>query len=140
MEAVAAQGDPGSGIDEAPGSDLSRNHGLPAVRAAVIVALVGLVITLTVSGTAWTLNRHNEDRLLEVQTRQAVAVLSEAILNVQGPLDTALQIETATGGSTEEFNKFATSNVGPGIPSSRPSSSGRTEPPGSLPRSWAPSP
>jgi hypothetical protein len=84
------------------------------MRAAVIVALVGLVITLTVSGTAWTLNRHNEHRLLEVQTRQAVAVLNAAILSFQGPLDTALQIETATGGSIEEFNKFATSNTGLG--------------------------
>ena len=135
MEAVTTQGEPGSGtMDEAPDAYLSRNHGLPPMRAAVIVALVGLVITVTVSGAAWTLNRHNEHRLLEVQTRQAVAVLSEVILNLQGPLDTALQIETATGGSTGEFNKFATSNVGPGIPSYRPCSSGRTEPPGSLSR------
>jgi serine phosphatase RsbU (regulator of sigma subunit) len=99
-----------------PVSDGSRKRGLPPGRAAVIVALVGLVVTLSVSGTAWTLNRHNEHRLLEVQTRQAAAVLSATILSLRGTLDTALQVESATGGSTTEFSHFAASYVGPGLP------------------------
>ena len=117
MAAVSALGlsDPES-MDQTPEADGSRNHGLPPGRAAVIVALVGLVVTMSVSGTAWTLNRHNEHRLLEVQTRQAAAILSATILSLRGTLDTALQVESATGGSTTEFTQFAKSYVGPGLP------------------------
>ena len=117
MAAVAAsdESDP-EAMDQTPVADGSRLHGLPPRRAAVIVALVGLVVTISVSGTAWTLNRHNEHRLLEVQTRQAAAVLSATIVSLQGTLDTALQIERVTGGSTSEFNQFAASYVGPRLP------------------------
>lgn len=111
--AAATSGVVASGAtDRAPVADVSRARSLTPVRATVIVALVGLVITLSVSWTAWTLNRHNEHRLLEVQTRQAVAVLSATILNLQNPLDTALQIENATGGSVQQFDRFASTYVG----------------------------
>ena len=117
MAAVAVSGESDlETTDQTPVADGFRPHDLPPRRAAVIVALVGLVVTLSVSGTAWTLNRHNEHRLLQVQTRQAAAVLSLAIVSLQGTLDTALQIERVTGGSTTEFNQFAASYVGPGLP------------------------
>jgi serine phosphatase RsbU (regulator of sigma subunit) len=89
-----------------------RSGGISPSRATTIVAVIGLVITLTVSWTAWTLNRHNEHRLLEVQTRQAAAVLSATILSLRNPLETALQIEDATGGSTDQFERFASTYVG----------------------------
>ncbi len=100
----------------------TRPRGLRPSRAATIVVLIGLVITASVTWTAWTLNRHNEHRLLEVQTRQAAAVLSSTILALQNPLSTALQIEAATGGSTQQ------------------SCGGPTAPPGSPWRRWEPGP
>ena len=113
--AVSDESDP-EATDQTPVADGFRSHGLPPRRAAVIVALVGLVVTMSVAGAAWTLNRHNEHRLLEVQTRQAAAVLSLAVVSLQGTLDTALQIERATGDSTSEFNQFAATYVGPNLP------------------------
>jgi serine phosphatase RsbU (regulator of sigma subunit) len=77
------------------------------------VALVGLLITVAVAWTAWTINRHNEHRLLEVQTRQATAVVSTSILSLGDPLGTALALEGATGGSAQEFDQFASTLVGP---------------------------
>ena len=94
-------------------ADGRRARGITPARATGIVGLLGLVITLSVSWTAWTLNRHNEHRLLQLQTRQAVAVLRATILGLQDPLDTALRIETATGGSVPQFNQFASTYVGP---------------------------
>ena len=81
---------------------------------ALLVGGIGLVVTLLVSWTAWTLNRHNEHRLLEVQTRQAGAVIDSTILDLRDPLDTALQIATATGGNTAQFARFMSSSTGTG--------------------------
>ncbi len=116
MEAGTAAGERhGSrATDRPPIADMPRARGISPVRATGIVALLGLVITLSVSWTAWTLDRHNEHRLLEVQTRQAVAVLNGTILGLRDPLDTAVQIENATGGSAQQFNQFAANYVGPG--------------------------
>jgi serine phosphatase RsbU (regulator of sigma subunit) len=83
-------------------------------RATTIVVALGLLITGAVSWTAWSLNRDNEHRLLAVQTRQAGAVLASTILSIRDPLDTALQIETATGGSGEQFSRYLANYVGPG--------------------------
>lgn len=102
--------------DRPPVADGSRPRGISPVRATVIVALVGLVIAVAVSWTAWTLNNHNEHRLLEVQTQQAAAVLSSTILGLRDPLVTVLETETATGGSPQQFEKFASTYVGPKLP------------------------
>ena len=99
--------------DRPPPAEVVPEGGVSPLRATAIVAVVGLLITLTVSWTAWTLNRNNEHRLLEVQTRQAAAVLSSSILSLSNPLDTALQIEEATGDSTSQFDRFASTYVGP---------------------------
>ncbi len=85
-------------------------------RATLIVSLIGVLITLSVSWTAWTLNRHNEHRLLEVQTRQAAEVLSSTILTLRDPLVTELQVASATGGGVQHFEQFGASNVGAGRP------------------------
>jgi serine phosphatase RsbU (regulator of sigma subunit) len=89
-------------------------EGISPRRATLIVTLIGVLITLSVSWTAWTLNQHNEHRLLEVQTRQAAEVLSSTILTLRDPLETVLQIESATGGSTQQFERFGASSVGAG--------------------------
>jgi serine phosphatase RsbU (regulator of sigma subunit) len=110
--ATSRSGD-SDGADDAPVGEATPAAGIAPLRAAVIVAVVGLVLTLAVSGTAWTLNRHNEHRLLEVQTQQASAVLSATILGLRDPLETALETATATGGSAQQFDKFASTTVGP---------------------------
>ena len=94
-------------------TEMVRSKGIAPTRATALVAVVGLVITLTVSWTAWTLNRHNEHRLLEVQTRQAAAVLSSTIVSLRNPLETALQIEGVTGNNASQFGRFASTYVHP---------------------------
>ena len=117
MAAVAVPNEPDSATTVVtPPDDVSGKRGFPPGRAALIVALVGLIVTLSVSWTAWTLNRHNEHRLLEVQTRQAAAVLNATILSLADPLHTAIQIEDATAGSIPEFTAFASTYAGTGRP------------------------
>jgi serine phosphatase RsbU (regulator of sigma subunit) len=87
---------------------------LSPIQMALLVGGIGLVVTLLASWTAWTLNRHNEHRLLEVQTRQAGAVLGSTILDISGPLATALQIATATGGDGTQFDRFMSGYTGSG--------------------------
>ena len=94
-------------------AEVRRRQSLSPARATLIVALVGLLITVAVAWTAWTINRHNEHRLLDVQTRQATAVVSTSILSLGDPLGTALALEGATGGSAQEFDQFASTLVGP---------------------------
>ena len=102
--------------DDEVGSTSTTAEGISPGRATLIVSLVGMVITVSVAWTAWTLNRHNEHRLLEVQTHQAAALLGSTILSLQNPLTTTLQIESATGDSTQQFKLFGSSYVGPGKP------------------------
>ncbi len=94
--------------------DAAEVKGISPRRATLVVALIGVVITLAVSWTAWTLNKNNEHRLLVVQTKQAAAILSSTILNVENPLETALGVESATDANPQLFAQFASSNVGPG--------------------------
>jgi serine phosphatase RsbU (regulator of sigma subunit) len=79
----------------------------------VVVLLVGLVVTGSIAWTARTVNSSNERRLLKVQTAQASAVISSSILGLQGPLATALEIETATDGDAGQFARFMAAYVGP---------------------------
>ena len=95
---------------------LRREGTFAPAQATVIVVVVGLLITLAASWTAWTLNRHNEHNLLEVQTRQAAAVVSASILSLRDPLQTTLEIENATASNVQQFDKFASTLVGPGLP------------------------
>ena len=82
-------------------------------RFAIVVGLVGLLVTASVSWTALVLDRHDEQRLLEVQTRQAGAVIASTILDISAPLSTALDIAEATGGEPQKFDHVMSSSVGP---------------------------
>ena len=99
------------GLAELPPT--GRRDGMGPARASLLVVVVGVLITASVTWTAWALDRHNEQQLLDVQTRQAAAVLSSTVLGIQDPLTTALDVESATGGSTAEFARFASTYVGP---------------------------
>ena len=83
-------------------------------RATVLVVVVGLLITAAVTWTAWTLNRHSERSLLQVQTRQAGAVLAATILGISDPLTTGLQVAQATGGDPSTFNQYMAQHTGSG--------------------------
>jgi serine phosphatase RsbU (regulator of sigma subunit) len=87
---------------------------LGPAQMALLVGGIGLVVTLLVSWTAWTLDRHSEHRLLEVQTRQAGAVIDSTILDISDPLATALQIATATAGNGPQFDQFMSTYTGGG--------------------------
>ncbi len=80
----------------------------------MIVGLIGLVITATVTWTAWTLNRNNEHRLLQVQTRQAAALLASTILSITDPLTTSLQIAATSARGARQFDRYMSAYVGPG--------------------------
>ncbi|MCU1393347.1 MAG: Serine phosphatase RsbU, regulator of sigma subunit [Ilumatobacteraceae bacterium] len=79
-----------------------------------VVTIVGLAITASATLASWSLDRHNEERLLRVQTRQAAALISAEVVNITSPLVTALQIATATDGSIEKFTTFMSTEVGSG--------------------------
>jgi hypothetical protein len=78
------------------------------------VAAVGLLITGSSAWTAWTLDSHNEHRLLEVQTKQAGAVINSTILAIEDPLATALQIAVSTGGDITKFDRYLSADTGAG--------------------------
>ena len=99
----------GGAADGAP-----ARRSLSPSQIAMIVASIGLVVTASLAWTARTLNAHNEHRLLEVQARQAAAVISSTILSIEDPLATALQIETATAGDPRQFRRYMSAQTGAG--------------------------
>ena len=79
-----------------------------------LIAVTGVVVTAAVSWTAWRIDHDNEHRLLQVQTRQAANVLAAAILSIQSPLQTALDIASATRADPQQFTGYLNAYVGPG--------------------------
>jgi serine phosphatase RsbU (regulator of sigma subunit) len=75
-------------------------------RVAAIVSLVGLLLTAGVTWGAFHVGHDTDRRLLEVQTKQAAAVVSASVLTIEGPLQTGLDIATATGGNPARFRAF----------------------------------
>jgi serine phosphatase RsbU (regulator of sigma subunit) len=75
-------------------------------RISGVVMVLGVLLSAAAGWTAWTLDHNNEHHLLEVQTRQAGAVLAATILSIRDPLLTALQIEEATDGNTSRFRDY----------------------------------
>lgn len=60
----------------------------------VIISGVGLLLTCSAAWTAQHLDQVTEQRLLQQQTKEAGAVLSTAVLLIQQPLATVLQIQS----------------------------------------------
>jgi serine phosphatase RsbU (regulator of sigma subunit) len=88
------------GFAQAHAADLAAPR-----RLALVIGLVGLAITGAVSWTAWTSDRSNEHRLLQVQTQQAGDVIGSALVGIEDPLSTALQIAVATDGDAARFQR-----------------------------------
>ena len=82
-------------------------------RASAIVAVVGLLITGSLAWTAWTLDRHNEQRLLEVQGRQAAEVINSTVLAIRDPLATSLEVSRVSHGDPVPFQAYLVASVGP---------------------------
>ncbi len=99
--------------DEAPSHALPRGAKRP-VRVVAIICSVGFVLTLLASWAVARVDRNTEQRLLEVQTRQAATVLSVAILVIQQPLTTALGIQVAGGPEPDAaaFRQLMSPSVG----------------------------
>ena len=76
------------------------------------VLAIGLLVTGIVTWTSWSLNNHNEDRLLKLQTEQAAEVLRASVPDTEAPLATALEIASATNGNVVAFRRFMSSYVG----------------------------
>ena len=82
------------------------------LRVTAIIGVLGLALTAVISWTAWRIDRNNERRLLQVQTKQAAEVLTLAITGIQSPLQTAVDIASATSGSPQRFTSFMSSYTG----------------------------
>lgn len=90
----------------------ARSRG--AGRVAALVTLVGLLLSVAASWAASTVDRHNEDRLLRAQTRQAAALIAAEVGNIASPLATALRLAIATEGNAEAFATFMSTQIGTG--------------------------
>lgn len=99
-------------IEAAP---LARSHGPARPRRIVlIICTLGIVLTALGTWATWRVDRNTEERLLEVQSRQAATVLSTAALIVQQPLRTALDVQGVTPRSAEgaAFEQVLANQVG----------------------------
>ena len=110
----------GATVTRAQGAAPAGGRNLRPSGVTVAVAVIGLVITAGVAWTAWTLNRHNEHRLLVVQTHQAAAVLGSTILSLGDPLATELSDRSGHRGLPRSSSSSWPPTSGPGRPSSRP--------------------
>lgn len=78
------------------------------------IVAIGAILTIVFSAGVHEIDRNTEERLLQVQTRQAASVLSSAILAIETPMRTALRVQASTGstGETEAFEESMRSSVG----------------------------
>jgi serine phosphatase RsbU (regulator of sigma subunit) len=113
---VLATGNGGLRVDESVRGPRRPNTSgsLSPTLVVSVVVIVCALLSLSLSWAAWSLNRDNDHRLLEVQTRQAADVVSSTILAIANPLATALKIEVATGDTGPQFERFMSAYVGPG--------------------------
>jgi serine phosphatase RsbU (regulator of sigma subunit) len=80
---------------------------------AVAVGAVGLIATgvlVWISASTYT---SNENRLLGLRVRDAGALISGALLNVETPLASAAALADATDGDVSKFKSFIAPSVGP---------------------------
>lgn len=84
------------------------------LRAAALVLLIGLAFTGAGTWAAWRANEHNEDRLLQTQTRQAASLIGAAVAGIVQPVQTALEVAAATQGAPDAFRQAMSASVGPG--------------------------
>src|SRR4051794_7400477 len=106
----------GREIDEAAAA-MSRARATPRhghLLTAIVV--VGLALTASVTWAAQRADRSTEQRLLQVQTRQAAGVLSTAVVIIQQPLSEVLEAEQVVprGQGASAFSQLMRRHVGTG--------------------------
>ena len=72
-------------------------------RGAVVVLLVGALVTLALSLGAGALNSRNEDRLLHQRAREVGLVAASSTSATQTPLSSAASVAEATNGDIDAF-------------------------------------
>jgi serine phosphatase RsbU (regulator of sigma subunit) len=105
---AASPGDP----DAPPPGDATPRRRRPQ-WASVVVLAAGLALTGVLAWGTYVIHDHNEDRLLNLQLRQAGSVVSEAIPSIQIPLASAADIAVATSGDPTQFRTFMGPFLGP---------------------------
>ncbi|HEY5251802.1 MAG TPA: PP2C family protein-serine/threonine phosphatase [Acidimicrobiales bacterium] len=79
---------------------------------SILVFLAGLVLTGALAWIAISIHDHNEDRLLNLELKQAASVVTAAVPSIQIPLTSAAELAAATNGSPQQFQKYMTAFVG----------------------------
>jgi hypothetical protein len=74
--------------------------------APVLVLLLGLAVTGILTWTCWTVNDHNESRLLRLRVKDVGTVLATTIPNVESPLASAADIARVTNGDAARFTAY----------------------------------
>jgi serine phosphatase RsbU (regulator of sigma subunit) len=84
--------------------------------SAVLVLIVGLVLTVVLVVGAADLHDSNENRLLRQRAREAGTVVTAAVPTVQTPLSSAAVLAEATSGNALDFQQFWSPIVAAGRP------------------------
>ncbi|HJQ43235.1 MAG TPA: PP2C family protein-serine/threonine phosphatase [Jatrophihabitantaceae bacterium] len=79
---------------------------------SLVVLLVGLAITAGLSWLANELNERNEQRLLNLETKQVATVLQVFLPTIQTPLAASAQAAAASSGSANDFKTYITPYIG----------------------------
>jgi serine phosphatase RsbU (regulator of sigma subunit)/type II secretory pathway pseudopilin PulG len=117
-------------VGAAPRDEDAREHtgqGRPRSRhprrIAAVIVLIGVALTLVSAWAADRIDRNTEQRLLDMQTRQAATVLSTAITAIDQALGAGLGVarsavasgaDSEAGGGARAFDLFMADQVGPG--------------------------
>jgi serine phosphatase RsbU (regulator of sigma subunit) len=78
----------------------------------IAVLLVGLVTTAALSWVSYTVNSHNESRLLDLQARQTGTLLQVVIPSIQTPLASATALASTSDGNPASFRTYISTYVG----------------------------
>ncbi len=83
-------------------------------RAVAVILTFGIALTAFATWSAARVDENTEERLLQGQSRQAAAVLSNAALVIQQPMKAALDVQAFTepGSSASVFERGMSMNVG----------------------------
>jgi serine phosphatase RsbU (regulator of sigma subunit) len=112
----SAQGTERDAPDRALSAGAAPDRGARGRRAytlAVVVALVGMLVSGALTLVSQTQYTSNEKRLLALRSKELVDVLTLAVPNTESPLSSAAALAEATNGDPRKFADFIAPFVGP---------------------------
>jgi serine phosphatase RsbU (regulator of sigma subunit) len=92
-------------------STRARPSLVPLSRFSIVLLVLVLLATGALSWSTFSLNQHNENRLLSLQTKQAATVLQAIIPALQTPLASAAEIAATSNGDAAQFTNYIDSYV-----------------------------